>query len=114
MITHTDKVMLVERKPGEKSISQKEFDAINKIQTWTHLDDSFWPVVLHDDSIVWDEGEGKPSDFLTGMEWMVDGLYYTQTFEPHDNDDADYLKEMRDTFLGILDRLGIPHEKEFI
>ena len=114
MITKQDKVLLVQHTANDKSITEDEFKAINKIQTWTHLDDSFWPVVLDDDSIEWDTGEGRPVDFLTGMEWMVDGLYYTHTFEPHDDDDPEYLKEMRDTFLGILDRLGIAHEKQLI
>jgi len=114
MITTKDKVSIVDSNPNDKQISQEEFNLINHIQTWTHLDDSFWPVVLGDDSIVWDTGEGKPVCFLTGMEWMVDGLYGVGEFEPRDGDDPQYCADIRNAFLSMLDRLGIKHDKNCI
>ena len=114
MITSRDRIVLVDDNPDGLSISEDEFAAINKIQTWTHLDDDFWPVVLNDGTVEWDTGEGRPVCFKTGMEWMADGLYGVGEFDPTEGDDAEYLKKMRDTFLGIFDRLGIECNKELI
>ena len=90
-------------------ITNDEYKMINRILEITHLEDAF---ICQDDpdgnSAFFDFDSEDHVDPETGVEWMLDGLNMTRTFEDPD------LKELAESFKAFLEKNNINYSNYII